>query len=60
MNHFSPMSFQTRKSFVRLRSTIEDILDENRDACDCLIDCIVGLLLSNILVIEYSTENSID
>ncbi len=33
------MSFQTRKSFVRLRKTIEDILDENWDACDCPIDC---------------------
>ncbi len=33
------MSFQTCKSFVRLRSTIEDILDENREACDRPIDC---------------------
>ncbi len=33
------MSFQTRKSFVRLRNTIKDILEENREACDCLIDC---------------------
>ncbi len=32
------MSFQTRKSFVRLRNTILDILDENREACDCPID----------------------
>ncbi len=36
------MSFQTRKSFVRLRNTIEDILDENREACDCHIDCQVN------------------
>ncbi len=35
------MSFQTRKSFLRLRNTIYDILDENREACDCPIDCIV-------------------
>ncbi len=32
------MSFQTRKSFVRPRNTIYDILDENREACDCPID----------------------
>ncbi len=31
------MSFQTRKSFVRLR--IQDILDDNREACDCPINC---------------------
>ncbi len=31
------MSFQTRKSFVRT-NTIIDFLDENREACDCLID----------------------
>ncbi len=36
------MSFQTRESFVRLRNTIEDILDENREACDCPIDCQVN------------------
>ncbi len=33
------MLFQTRKSFVRFRNIIEDILDENREACDCPIDC---------------------
>ncbi len=33
------MSFQTCKSFVRPRNTIYDILDENREACDCPIDC---------------------
>ncbi len=33
------MSFQTRKSFVRTRNTIWDILDENRETCDCPIDC---------------------
>ncbi len=33
------MSFQTCKSFIRSRNTIKDILDENREACDCLIDC---------------------
>ncbi len=32
------MSFRTRESFVRLRNTIKDILDENREACDCPID----------------------
>ncbi len=32
------MSFQIHKSFVRLRNTIKDILDENRGACDCPID----------------------
>ncbi len=36
------MSFQTRKSFVSLRNTIYDILDENREACDCPIDCQVN------------------
>ncbi len=36
------MSFQTRKSCVRLRNTIYDILDENRKACDCPIDCQVN------------------
>ncbi len=30
------------KRFVRLRNTIEDILDENREACDRPIDCIVN------------------
>ncbi len=33
------MSFQNRKSFVHLRNTIQDILDENRETCDCPIDC---------------------
>ncbi len=33
------MSFQTRKNFVHLQNTIWDILDENREACDCPIDC---------------------
>ncbi len=37
-----PMSFQTRKSFVRPRNTISDILDENWEACDCPIDCQVN------------------
>ncbi len=36
------MSFQTRKSFVCLRNAIYDILDENREACDCPIDCKVN------------------
>ncbi len=36
------MLFQTRKSFVRLRNTIEHILDENREVCDCPIDCQVN------------------
>ncbi len=36
------MSFQTRKSFVRLRNIIYDMLDENREACDCPIYCIVN------------------
>ncbi len=33
------MLFQTRKSLVRLRNKILNILDENREACDCPIDC---------------------
>ncbi len=37
------MSFQTRKSFIRLRNTNVDILDENRETCDCPIDCQVIL-----------------
>ncbi len=36
------MSFQTCKSFVRLRKTISDICDENREACDSPIDCQVN------------------
>ncbi len=36
------MSVQTHKSFVRLRNTILDILDENREVCDCPIDCQVN------------------
>ncbi len=32
------MSFQTSKSFVHLRNTIEYILDENNKTCDCPID----------------------
>ncbi len=35
-------SFQTCKSFVHLRNTIDDILDENPKACDCPIDCQVN------------------
>ncbi len=37
------MSFQTRKSFIRLRNTNVDILDENRETCDCPIGCQVIL-----------------
>ncbi len=33
------MSFQLQKIFVHLRNTIKDILDENREACECPIDC---------------------
>ncbi len=33
------MSFQLHKIFVRLRNTIKYILDKNRKACDCPIDC---------------------
>ncbi len=33
------MSFQTRKSLVCLWNTFLDILEENREACDCPIDC---------------------
>ncbi len=36
------MSVQIRKSFVRLRNTILDILDENREVCDCPIECQVN------------------
>ncbi len=36
------MSFQLQKIFARLRNTIKDILDENREACDCPIDCQVN------------------
>ncbi len=36
------MSSQTHKSFVRLQSTISDIVDENQEACDCPIDCQVN------------------
>ncbi len=39
------MSFHTHKSFVHLRNTIYDILDETRDACDCPIDCQVILTI---------------
>ncbi len=27
---------------IRLQNTIEDILDENREACECPIDCTVN------------------
>ncbi len=33
------MSFQTRKTSVKPPYTIQDILDKNREACDCPIDC---------------------
>ncbi len=33
------MSFQLQKIFARLRNTIKYILDENREACECPIDC---------------------
>ncbi len=36
------MVFQLHKSFVYLRNTIYDILDKNREACDCPIDCQVN------------------
>ncbi len=36
------MSFHTRKSFVHLRNII---YDENREACDCPIDCQVILIV---------------
>ncbi len=44
--HFSltPMSFWTRKSFVSLQNTSQDILDENREACDCPIHCQVNCI----------------
>ncbi len=32
------MSFRTPKSSVSLENKIEDIFDENREACDCPID----------------------
>ncbi len=35
----TPMLFQTCKSFVHLRNTVADILDENQKASDCPIDC---------------------
>ncbi len=38
----NPMSLQTCKSFVRRWNTIYDILDENRDACNCPIYCQVN------------------
>ncbi len=37
------MSFQTRKSFVCLWNTFYNILDENRESCDCPIDYQVTL-----------------
>ncbi len=36
------LSFQTLKSIIHLRNAIYDILDENREACDCPIDCQVN------------------
>ncbi len=36
------MWFQLHKSLVCLRNTILDILDKNREACDCPIDCQVS------------------
>ncbi len=40
------MSFQIHKSFVLLRDIYKlyykDILDKNREACDCPIDCQVS------------------
>ncbi len=36
------MSFQLHKSLVSLRNTIKDILDKNREACYCPIDCQVN------------------
>ncbi len=39
------MSFQTRKSFLCLWNTIEDILNENWEACDCPIDCQVNYIV---------------
>ncbi len=38
----TPMLFRARKTFVRLRNNIKYILDKNREACDCPIDCQVN------------------
>ncbi len=37
-----PHVVQTHKSFIRLWNTIEDILYETREVCDCPIDCQVN------------------
>ncbi len=47
------MSFQLHKSFVRLQHTIKDILDKNREACDCPIDCQV----SNTVEVQKSMKS---
>ncbi len=39
INHFPPCRSKPIKSLVRLQNTIWDIWDENREACDCPIDC---------------------
>ncbi len=48
------MSFQLHKSFVHLRNTISDILDKNREACDCPIDCQV----SNTVEVQKSMKST--
>ncbi len=47
------MSFQICKSFIGLQNTIQDILDENREACDCPIDCQVN----NIVKVQKSMKS---
>ncbi len=52
------MSFQTCKSFVRFRNTIEYILDENREACDCPIDSIVNCTVKAQIKYEKHRQKS--
>ncbi len=47
------MSFQTRKSVVHFKNTIEDILDESQEACDCPIECQVIKSMKDIIKIVH-------
>ncbi len=50
------MSFQTHKSVVHFKNTIEDILDESQEACDCPIDCQVIKSMKDIIKIVHLTS----
>ncbi len=52
------MSFQLNKSFVCFRNTIQDILDKNRESCNCPIDCQVNNTVKVQKSITHRTQTA--